>query len=75
MQQHHQAGNPEPAYPARKIAGPWPNYTGFRAIPEEQRWIVYESAKAYRRMLEENGFEMSEPYDAFIKRVTDELEI
>ncbi|ASN68661.1 hypothetical protein 3S11_38 [uncultured Caudovirales phage] len=37
--------------------------------------MMYESAKAYRRMLETHGFEMSETYEAFIRRVTDELEI
>ncbi|MCY1312911.1 hypothetical protein D9M70_633840 [compost metagenome] len=57
------------------VAGPWPIYSAFRHLAERDRWLMYESAKAYRRMLEQNGFEMAEPYDAFIKRVTDELEI
>ncbi|QEU28887.1 hypothetical protein [Pseudomonas luteola] len=63
----------EPSSPP--VAGPWPVYTSFRGLPEQDRWMMYESAKAYRRMLEAHGFEMSETYDAFIRRVIDELEI
>ncbi|MBD1553604.1 hypothetical protein [Pseudomonas typographi] len=57
------------------IAGPWPSYAQFRHLPEQKRWALYRSAKAYRGALEDAGFVMSESYDAFIKRVTDELEI
>ena len=58
-----------------KIAGPWPSYTNFRNLPERERWVLYGSAKAYRQALEDLGFVMAESYDAFIKRVTDELEL
>lgn len=57
------------------VAGPWPTYGQCRHLPEQDRWQIYESAKAYRRMLEDTGFRMAETYDQFIKRVTDELEI
>nr|WP_040264455.1 hypothetical protein [Pseudomonas massiliensis] len=57
------------------VAGPWPTYSQCRHLPEQDRWQIYESAKAYRRMLEDTGFLMAETYDQFIKRVTDELEI
>ncbi|BFT63247.1 hypothetical protein [Pseudomonas moorei] len=57
------------------VAGPWPVYATFKTLPEQDRWFMYETAKAHRRLLEQSGFEMSESYDEFIKRVTDELEI
>ncbi len=57
------------------VAGPWPVYSTFKTLPEQDRWFMYETAKAHRRLLESRGFEMSETYDDFIKRVTDELEI
>ena len=57
------------------IAGPWPSYRQFRNLPERQRWILYGSAKAYRAALEDQGIRMAEGYDAFIRRVVDELEI
>lgn len=64
----------EPTTPC-KIAGPWPVYTSFRNLPERERWELYGSAKAYRQALENQGFIMAESYDAFIKRVTNELEL
>lgn len=57
------------------IAGPWPCYSQFRHLPERQRWVLYGSAKAYREALEDQGIKMAESYDAFIRRVVDELEI
>jgi len=57
------------------IAGPWPTYGNFRTLPERERWVLYGSAKAYRESLEYQGFEMAETYDAFIRRVTEELDI
>ncbi|MCF6780892.1 hypothetical protein [Stutzerimonas stutzeri] len=57
------------------IVGPWPSYAAFKHLPEQQRWVLYGSAKAYRGALEDQGIQMAESYDEFIKRVTDELEI
>ena len=57
------------------IVGPWPSYSAFRHLPEQQRWVLYGSAKAYRESLEDLGMTMSESYDDFVKRVTAELEI
>lgn len=62
-----------PVAPA--IAGPWPSYAQFKDLPERQRWVLYGSAKAYRDALELQGLVMAEPYDAFIARVTKELDI
>lgn len=59
----------------RPVAGPWPVYSSFRALPEQERWGIYELAKAGRRALEDQGLLMSESYDQFVKRVIDELEI
>ncbi|TBN49163.1 hypothetical protein [Pseudomonas sp. BGI-2] len=70
LRDHH----PEPST-ACKIAGPWPTYASFRNLPERERWVLYGSAKAYRQALEDQGFVMAESYDAFIKRVTDEMEL
>lgn len=61
--------------PAPAIAGPWPSYSAFKHLPERERWVLYGSAKAYREALEAQGLAMAESYDAFIKRVTEELDI
>lgn len=60
---------------ATVVNGPWPTYSYFKGLPERERWTIYELAKAGRRAMEDSGFEMAEPYDEFIKRVTAELEI
>jgi hypothetical protein len=57
------------------ISGPWPSYAGFRDLPDRDRWVLYGSAKAYREALELQGLVMSESYDAFVRRVTEELEL
>ncbi|MEA5670456.1 hypothetical protein VA602_03780 [Pseudomonas sp. MH2] len=57
------------------ITGPWPTYSAFRNLPERQRWTLYGSAKAYREALELQGFQMAETYDAFVRRVTEELDL
>jgi hypothetical protein len=57
------------------VVGPWPSYRQFSALPEQERWKLYGGAKAYREMLEREGFVMSEGYDEFIKRVTRELDL
>ncbi|TBU86784.1 hypothetical protein [Phytopseudomonas dryadis] len=61
--------------PGRTIAGPWPSYAGFSHLPERERWLLYASAKRNRYELETQGFEMAENYDAFVQRVTRELDI
>lgn len=57
------------------VAGPWPNYTNCRHLPERDRWEVYAMAKASRGALEDRGVVMTESYDDFIRRVTRELDI
>lgn len=57
------------------ITGPWPTYTQFKGFPERERWTIYELAKAGRRAMEDSGFEMAETYDAFVRRVTEELDL
>lgn len=57
------------------INGPWPTYAQFRGLPERERWTLYELAKAGRQAMEDNGFEMAETYDAFVRRVTEELDL
>ncbi|MBX9405995.1 hypothetical protein K5E40_09925 [Pseudomonas baetica] len=66
---------PQDARTAPVIAGPWPSYAAFADLPERERWVMYSSAKAHREMLEQAGFVMSESYDAFIARITRELDI
>ena len=57
------------------IAGPWPTYDRFKDMPERDRWEVYAMAKASRGALEDRGVVMTESYDAFIARVTRELDL
>ncbi|MCX5508360.1 hypothetical protein [Pseudomonas sp. BJa3] len=57
------------------ISGLWPSYAGFRDLPDRDRWVLYGSAKAYREALELQGLVMSESYDEFVRRVTEELEL
>lgn len=66
---------PQDAQAAPVIAGPWPNYTNCRHLPEHDRWEIYSLAKAGRLALEDRGIVMDEAYDDFIKRVTRELNI
>lgn len=61
--------------PVSVIAGPWPTYSQFKGLPERDRWVLYGSAKAYRQALEDQGLVMAEGYDAFIRRVTGELDL
>lgn len=69
---NHPAGL-RPAAPI--IVGPWPSYAQFKNLPERDRWVLYGSAKAYRDALEWRGLGMAESYEAFVKRVTEELDI
>lgn len=57
------------------INGPWPTYTQFKGFPERERWTIYELAKSGRQAMEDNGFEMAESYDAFVCRITKELDL
>lgn len=57
------------------VAGPWPCYSNCRNLPERERWEIYGLAKAGRMALEDRGVVMTETYDAFIARVTRELDI
>lgn len=57
------------------INGPWPTYTQFKGLPERERWTIYEPAKAGRQAMEDRGLQMAESYDAFVRRVTEELDL
>lgn len=57
------------------INGPWPTYTQFKGLPERERLTIYELAKAGRQAMEDSGFEMAESYDAFVRRITKELDL
>lgn len=61
--------------PVSVIAGPWPSYSQFKGLPERDRWVMYGSAKALRQALEDQGLVMAETYDAFVRRVTGELDL
>lgn len=60
---------------AEVVAGPWPNYSNCRHLPERERWEIYGLTKAGREALEERGITMDESYDDFVRRVTRELSI
>lgn len=66
---------PQDAHTTPVIVGPWPSYASFADLPEQQRWRIYGSAKAYRETLESQGFVMAEAYHDFITRVTQELNV
>ncbi|TYO83680.1 hypothetical protein DQ397_000765 [Pseudomonas sp. CK-NBRI-02] len=57
------------------ISGPWPTYAQFKSFPDRERWMLYGSAKTYRAALEDQGLVMSESYDQFVRRVTEELDL
>ncbi|WP_407733049.1 hypothetical protein [Pseudomonas citronellolis] len=57
------------------ISGPWPSYKQFRDLRESERLLMYRHAKLNRAALEAAGFAMAEPYDDFIRRVCEELNI
>jgi len=70
------SGNPPQApTTAEVVAGPWPCYSNCRHLPERERWEIYGLAKAGRDALEDRGVVMTESYDAFIARVTRELDL
>ncbi|MFV7464307.1 hypothetical protein [Pseudomonas shirazica] len=60
---------------AKIINGPWPTYIQFKGFPERERWTIYELAKAGRMKKEDQGIVSSETYDAFVPRITEELEL
>ena len=64
-----------PPTTAEVVAGPWPCYSNCRHLPDRDRWEVYGMAKAARGALEDRGVVMTETYDAFIARITWELDI
>lgn len=66
---------PQDAQSANVIAGPWPNYSNCRHLPERDRWEIYGLAKAGRLALQDRGLVMPESYDDFVRRVTRELDI
>lgn len=70
-----QGRTPQQRAGAMTIAGPWPSYSQSKGLPERERWVLYGSAKAYRATLEDQGLVMSESYEAFVRRVTEELNL
>lgn len=53
----------------------YPSYASFRHLPEAERWGIYELAKSGWQTRQEQGHVMPESYDAFVRRVTEELEL
>lgn len=43
--------------------------------PESARWQLYEFSKRLRAELEGHGCLFVEPYDAFVRRVCEELQL
>ena len=60
---------------ATVINGPWPAYTQFKGFPERERWTIYELAKAGRMTKDDQGNVSSETYNAFVCRITGELDL
>ncbi|MND52943.1 hypothetical protein D3C76_103390 [compost metagenome] len=53
----------------------YPSYANFRHLPEAERWGIYELAKSGWLAKQEQGHVMPEPYDAFVRRVCEELQL
>lgn len=53
----------------------WPTYAALQAQPESTRWQFYEFSKRLRAELEGHGCVFVESYDAFVRRVTRELDL
>lgn len=53
----------------------WPCCDLFKLFPEGARWQFYEFSKRLRADLEGHGCLFVEPYDAFLRRITEELEL
>jgi hypothetical protein len=53
----------------------WPSYQAMAGQPECVRWQFYEFSKRLRLELEGHGCAFAEPYDAFVRRVTEELDL
>lgn len=66
---------PQDARTAPVIVGPCPSYASFADLPERERWEIYGLAKAGRAALEDRGVAMTESYDAFIARITREMDL
>lgn len=47
----------------------------YRQLPERDRWAMYDFAKQQREDMQAAGFQLTETYDQFVRRVTAELEI
>lgn len=57
------------------IAGPWPSYIQLKSLPERERWAIYELAKSGRMKKDDQGIVSSETYDAFVRRICEELDL
>ena len=53
----------------------WPAYGAMQGQPESARWQLYEFSKRLRAELEGHGCLFVEPYDAFVRRVCEELQL
>lgn len=60
---------------ATSSATAYPSYANFRHLPEIERWGIYELAKSGWLVKQEQGHVMPESYDAFVRRVTEELDL
>lgn len=75
MQTAHVRNQQHPLFESPVVAGPWPSYAQYRDLPERDRWAMYDFAKQQREDMQAAGFQFSETYDPFVRRVTDELEL
>ncbi|AVH37001.1 hypothetical protein AL532_12050 [Pseudomonas monteilii] len=72
---------PNPAQELQQRAGAtinataYPSYASFRHLPEAERWGIYELAKSGWLTRQEQGHVMPESYDAFVRRITEELDL
>lgn len=57
------------------IPAGFPTYGAMQEQPESARWYFYEFAKQLRAELQRHGCLFAEPYDQYVRRVCEELQL
>lgn len=57
------------------VAAGWPSCVQLRDLPERVRWAQYSAARLNRELMEREGFQFAEAFEAFNARIIEELGI
>lgn len=55
------------------VAAGWPSCVQLRDLPERVRWAQYSAARLNRELMEREGFQFAEAFEAFNARIIEEL--